>query len=208
VTVEDALRSLNLASVGINLRSADTGATLAMARPAADGTFSLENLVPGRYFADVLPGASGGYVQSITAGGDEVRGRDFDVSAASDGLRIVLRTDSATLNGTVDSPNDGTGQGERQGHPSVILIPADARLRGLDVVPPARVSSNGSFTISGLRPGEYLAMAFEDIDESQLQDPEFLAVLEPLGRSLQIAPGETQTVTLKWSVWPQTAAGN
>ena len=208
VTVEDALRNLNLTSVGINLRSADTGATLAMAHPAADGTFSLENLAPGRYFADVLPGASGGYVQSVTAGGEEVRGRDFDVSAASDGLRIVLRTDSTTLTGTVESPDGVPGQGEPRGHPFVVLIPADARLRGLDVVPPAPVSSNDSFTVSWLRPGEYLAMAFEDIDESQLQDPEFLSMLEPLGRSLQIAPGEKQTVTLKWSVWPQTGAGN
>jgi hypothetical protein len=208
VTVEDAMRKLNLTSVAINVRSADTGATLAMARPAADGTFSLENLPPGRYFADVLPGASGGYVQSIAVGGEEVRGRDFDVSSASEGLRIVLRTDSVALKGTVDSPNDGTGQGARQGHPSVILIPADARLRGVDMVPLARVASNGSFSISGLRPGEYLAMAFEDVDESQLQDPESLAVLEPLGHSLQLAPGETQTVILKWSVWPQSIAGN
>jgi hypothetical protein len=90
----------------------------------------------------------------------------------------------------------------------VILIPADARLRGVDVVTPARVASNGSFSVSGLRPGEYLAMAFEDVDESQLQDPESLAVLEPLGHSLQLAPGETQTVILKWSVWPQSIAGN
>jgi hypothetical protein len=208
VTVEDAMRSLNLTSVSINLRSADTGATLAMARPAADGTFSLENVSPGRYLADVLPGGSGGYVQSITVGGEEVRGRDFDVSAASEGLRIVLRTDSATLNGTVDTQHEAAVHDERQGHPSVIVIPADARLRGVDIVTPARISSNGSFAIAGLRPGEYLAMAFEDIDESQLQDPEFLAVLEPLARSLQLAPGETQTVTLKWSAWPQAAVGN
>jgi hypothetical protein len=207
VTVEDSVRSLNPASVGINLRRADSGMTLAQAKPEADGTFSLENLQPGRYFADVLPGASGAYVQSITAGGDEVRGRDFEVSASSQGLGILLRTDSATLKGTVESPHDGTAQVERPGHPSVILIPADAHLRGLDVVRPARVSSDCSFSLSGLRPGEYLAMAFEDIDESQLQDPEFLTVLEPLGRSLQLAPGETQTVTLKLSVWPETAAG-
>jgi hypothetical protein len=208
VTVEDAMRTLDLATVGVNLRSADTGATLAMARPASDGTFSLDNLAPGRYFADVRPGVSGGYVQSITAGGEEVRGRDFDVSAAPEGLRIVLRTDSAALKGMVDAPHDGTGQADRQGHPAVILIPADARLRGVDMIPPARISPDNSFAVSGLRPGEYLAMAFEDIDESQLQDPEFLTALEPLGRSLQLAPGETQTVSLKWSVWPQTATGN
>jgi hypothetical protein len=146
-------------------------------------------------------------VQSITIGGEEVRGRDFDLAAASGGLRIVVRTDSATLTGTVDSPDSSTGHGERQGHPAVILIPADARLRGVDIVAPARVSSRNSFDFSGLRPGEYLALAFEDIDESQLQDPEFLLSLEPLGRSVQLSPGTSQTVTLKWSAWPQAAAG-
>ena len=74
VTVENAARDVDLASIGVNLRNVDSGMTLASARAAADGTFSLENVPPGRYFADVLPGASGAYVQSITVGGEEVRG--------------------------------------------------------------------------------------------------------------------------------------
>lgn len=206
VTVENAARDVDLASIGVNLRNVDSGMTLASARAAADGTFSLENVPPGRYFADVLPGASGAYVQSITVGGEEVRGREFEASAASQGLKIFLRADSATLQGTAGSPNDENGKGERPGHPSVILIAADPRLRGADPIRPAKVSSKNAFEVSGVRPGDYLALAFEDIDEAQLRDPEFLELLEPLGTRVQLTPGGTQTVTLKWSVWPQTAA--
>jgi uncharacterized protein (DUF2141 family) len=207
VTVESSSRNFSLASVSVSLRLVDSGAVVALARPTSDGAFSLEKLQPGRYIAEVFCGASGAYVQSISVGGEEVRGRDFDLSAAAGGLRIVLRPDSAKLTGTVDSPDGATGHGEGQGHPAVILIPADSRLRGVDVVAPARVSSKNSFDFSGLRPGEYLAIAFDDIDESQLQDPEFLLSLDPLGRSVQLSPGATQTVTLKWSAWPQTAGG-
>lgn len=207
VTVEDAARGFNLASISVNLRVPDSGATVASVRPAADGAFSLERLPPGRYIAEVVCGASGAYVQSISVGGEEVRGRDFDLTSASGGLRIVLRTDSAALNGTVDSPDDMTGHGERQGRAAVILFPADPRLRGVDMVTPAPVSSKNSFDVSGVRPGEYLALAFDDIDESQLQDPEFLGFLEALGLRVQLSPGATQTVNLKWSAWPQTAAG-
>ena len=202
VTVQDAVRSFNLSSCGVNLKFADTGATAGTARPAADGAFSFESLPPGRYFSDVLCAGSGAYVQSITVGGEEVRGRDFDLVAASGGVRIVLRTDSATLTGTVDSPDQGTGQQQRQGHPAVILIPADARLLGVEPVVPAPVSSKNSFSISGLRPGEYLVMAFDDVDASQLQDPEFLALLEPFGTRVTLSPSGAQTVTLKWNVWP------
>jgi hypothetical protein len=202
VTVEDAVRSFNLASIGLNLRLAESGMTAAMARPTTDGGFNLEGVAPGRYSIDVLSGTSGAYVQSISVGGEEVRGRDFDLAVASGGLKIVLRTDSATLKGTLNPPDDAVGRGEREGNPAVILIPTDARLRGVNMVAPARVSLKNSFEVPGLRPGEYLALAFDDIDESQLQDPEFLAVLEPLGVRVQLAPGETQTVTLKWSAWP------
>jgi hypothetical protein len=208
VTLEDAARNVNLTAVGVNLRSVDSGMMIASARAEADGAFILENVPPGRYLADVFAGASGAYVQSITAGGEEVRGREFEVSAASQGLKILLRTDSATLQGTVDSSNGAAGTAERPGRPSVILIAADPHFRGIDPIRPARVSSKNTFEVSGLRPGEYLAMAFEDMDESQLQDPEFLDLLETLGTRVQLAPGGTQTVTLKWSVWPEAGAGN
>jgi hypothetical protein len=207
VTVEDAAPGFNLASLSVNLRFADTGATAGTMRPKVGGAISLESLQAGRYVADVFCGGSGAYVQSISVGGEEVRGRAFDLSAASGGLRIVLRTDSATLTGTVNSTDDATPKGERQGHPAVILIPADAQLRGVDMVAPAPVSLKNSFNISGLRPGEYFVLAFEDIDESQLQDPEFLSSLEPFGVRVQLSPGAAQTVTLKWNVWPQAAAG-
>jgi hypothetical protein len=59
VSVEDSGRSLNLASISVHLRPADSGPTATMARPTSDGAFSLENLQPGRYIAEVSCGASG-----------------------------------------------------------------------------------------------------------------------------------------------------
>jgi hypothetical protein len=212
VALEDAARSFNLAGVNVQLRSAESGAPAASVRAAADGAFILENIPPGRYIASVFCGTPGAYVQSISAGGEELLGHDFDLSAAAGGLRIALRTDSATLNGTVESSDgtngSGAGQGDRQGRPAVILVPADSRQRGVDAITSAPVSAKNSFEVRGLRPGDYLAFAFDDVDESLLQDPEFLASLEPLGTRVQLSPGATQTVTLKWSAWPQTAAGN
>ncbi len=208
VAVEDAVRNFNLATVNVQLRFADSGAPAAAVRAESDGSFNLANLSPGRYIASVFCGTPGAYVQSISAGGEELLGHDFELAVASGGLRIVLRTDSATLNGTVEAPNAAVGQADRQGRPSVIFIPADPRQRGVDAITSAPVSSKNSFEVRGLRPGDYLAFAFDDVDESVLQDPEFLTSLEPLGTRVQLSPGATQTVTLKWNAWPQTAAGN
>lgn len=211
VAVEDAAHAFNLAGVSVQLRFADTGAPAASVRPAADGSFNLEHLPPGRYIPSVFCGAPSAYVQSITAGGEELLGHDFDLAAASGGLRIALRTDSATLTGTVETPGESPGQkaaeGDRQGRAAVVLIPADARQRGVDSVASGPVSARNSFSVAGLRPGDYLAFAFDDVDEAQLQDPEFLSSIEPLGTRIQLSPGTTQTVTLKWNAWPQTAAG-
>ena len=208
VTVDDAGRNFSLTGVNIFLRLADSGAPLGSTRPAADGSFRLDNLPAGRYIANVNCGAPSAYVQSITAGGEELLGRDFDLSAAASGLRIAIRTDAATLNGTVE-PGDGTnGKGGGQGRSAVILIPVDVRMRGVDTIPPAPVSAKNSFESRGLRPGDYLAIAFDDVDETQLQDPEFVASLEPMGTRVQLTPGATQSITLKLNAWPQTAAGN
>lgn len=207
VAVEDAAASFNLAGVTVQLRFAESGAPAATVRPAADGSFSMNNLPPGRYLASVSCGSSGAYVQSITAGGEEQLGHDFDLSAAAGGLRIVLRTDSATLSGTVETQDGGASQKDGQNRPAVILFPADTRLRGGEAIVSAPVSSKNAFSATGLRPGDYLAFAFDDVDEQQLQDPEFLSSLEPLGTRVELSPGATQTVTLKWNVWPQTASG-
>ncbi|MDR3719676.1 MAG: carboxypeptidase regulatory-like domain-containing protein [Bryobacteraceae bacterium] len=206
VSVEEAARSFNLAAVTVQLRFADSGMPAGNARPAADGSFTFENLAPGRYVASVSCGAAGAYVQSLSGSGEDLLGREFDLSAASGGLRIVLRTDSATLSGTVETSISAT-PADRQGRPAVVLIPADARLRGVDLPTVTPISSKNSFSAAGLRPGDYLAIAFEDVDEAELQDPEFLSSLEALATRVQLSPGETQTITLKWNAWPETAAG-
>jgi hypothetical protein len=206
VAVEDAARNFNLAGVAVQLRFAESGAPAGTVRPSAEGSFTLENLPPGRYVASVFCGASAAYVQSIAGGGEELLGRDFDLSAAAGGLRIVLRTDSASLSGTVEASDGGAGQAERQGRPAVVLFPADPRLRGVYPIAAAPVNSKNAFSVAGFRPGDYIAIAFDDVDESQLQDPEFLSTLEPLGTRIQLSPGATQTITLKWNAWPQTVA--
>jgi len=207
VSVEDATTGFKLASVAVQLRLADTGAPVGAVRPSADGSFHFTNLAAGRYVASVYCGATGAYVQSINAGGEELLGRDFDPSTASSGLRIVLRTDSAKLSGTVEAADGGAAQAGGQGHAAVILIPMDARMRGVEPYVPVPVLSKGTYSVSGLRPGDYLAFAFDDVDETQLQDPEFIAALEPKGTRIQLAPGATQTVNLKWSAWPESEAG-
>ena len=207
IVVEDAPRNFNLSSVGVSLRSADRGAFSGDVRASADGSFVLEGPLPGRYVANVDCGTSGVYAQSISVGGEEVLGRDFDLAAAASGLRIMLRGDSATLKGTAGPVEEATKPTDRQGRPAMILIPADSRMRGVDMIAPVAISAKNSFQAYGLRPGEYFAIAFDDVDDQQLQDPEFLTSLEPLGVRVQLSPGATQTVTLKWNPWPQTAAG-
>jgi uncharacterized surface anchored protein len=56
---------------------------------------------------------------------------------------------------------------------------------------------NGSFTVTGVAPGDYKAFAFEDIDLAAMPSPEYRQPFESMGTSVTIHPNGHETVDLK-----------
>lgn len=171
----------------------------------ADGTFSIAQLTPGHFTLEVnSAGPDEGYVKAILAGTEDVFGKEVDANAiAAAGLKIVIRLDSASLGGTVEIPD------ERKAFlrsPYVVLLPADAQLRKTSRRNVAPLNQENGFSLKSLRPGDYIAFAFEELDYASLEDPEVFAAIESKGTAVSLAANESKNLSLKILPWPEQFA--
>lgn len=63
----------------------------------------------------------------------------------------------------------------------------------------ARPDQAGTFKFTGLPPARYLVVAFDNVDEGQEMDPDFLTKIQPLATRVELSEGGTQNVSLKIS---------
>ena len=70
----------------------------------------------------------------------------------------------------------------------------------------SQLNKDTGYELKNLRPGEYLAFAFEDMDYASLQDPDVLAAVASKATKVTLEPGEAKTVSLKILPWPEQFA--
>ena len=171
----------------------------------ADGTFTLNGVRPGRFSIDVQPGSDEGYVKSILVGSEDVYGKEVDGAAiAAAGLKIVIRLDAATLSGSVEIPEERRAALKS---PSVVLLQAGAPAHSeFDVRHVAQLNQNNGYELKNLRPGDYIAFAFEEYDYGSLHDPEVFAAIAGKGTKVSLAANETKSLDLKLLQWPEQFA--
>jgi hypothetical protein len=161
---------------------------------------------PGRYTLGALPGPSGGYVKSILIGSEDANGKEVEASAiAAGGLKIVIRRDCAAVSGTVEIPEERKAA---MRSPSVVLLPIDVHLRSPHRGNVAQLNQNNGYELKNLRPGEYLAFAFEELDYASLQDPEVMAAVAGKGTKVTLAANESRSLNLKILPWPEPFANH
>ncbi len=169
---------------------------------AADGTFTLPSLMPGRYQLAVnLPGMSpvspAWVVKSAMAGGRNILDEDIEVTPAAPMPPIeVIFTDRKTeLTGTLL---------DQQGRPvpefSVIAFgtnPEYWRQGSRWLRAPTRPASDGRFTITGLPPGDYYFAALTRFDPQEWFTPEFLEQVVPGAIKVTLTEGQTTVQDVK-----------
>jgi uncharacterized protein (DUF2141 family) len=165
--------------------------------PAADGSFTVNGVTPGRYRLSASFGTGAGRVGGWVVRSAIIGGQDtLDVPITIQPNQNI--TEAAIT--FVDRAASLTGKVlDASGHAvpgfTVVLFPADQSLwlpqaRRIKAVPS---SADGAFTISGLPPGEYVVSALEDAEPGEWFDPAFLQRLLPTGVKLVINEGETKT---------------
>jgi hypothetical protein len=137
------------------------------------------------------------YIQSIRLGAQDVlkNGLKYSGDAAAT-MEIVVGTRAGIVSGVVLEDDSIT--------PSintfVVLVPDADRRERTDAYRYVRTDEAGKFQIGRIPPGEYKAFAWNDVDEDEWLDPEFLGKYEAQGTPVHI--DELSRTNLKIQVLP------
>lgn len=146
----------------------------------------------GRYLMRP-PAPAGTMVSGITLSGRDITDEAIEVAGQDvDGIEVQL-TKATMLSGTV---NRGTGQ--RWQDITVVVFSDDPAVLGPSsrFIRSVRPSRDGRYSVSGLPPAPYLAVAVVDPERREQFDPTILAQWRPRATRLTMAAGEARTLDL------------
>ena len=186
---------------GVNLRPAvlnGFGPPPRPSQPNAEGTFSIDGVVPGEYrvTANAQFGSSqmNLYVKEIRFGSTDVLNDLMVVTGpTSDRLEVVFGQNAGKMSGTVRADSQ-----QFVSSAQVVLVP-DKRDRR-DLYKFTIANPNGQFTFPSVAPGSYKVFAWENVEQFSWFDPAFLTAYE--GQGMPATVNESSNVTLDVKVIP------
>ena len=158
-----------------------------------DGSFEIKDASGGNY--QLAVGARSEkfrdyYTKSVLLGGREVVDTGFAVSPGTV-LDVVVSAKGAGVEGTVV---------DREGKPaagaSVVTIPASGKLGRPDAYQSARADDGGHFVVRGMNPGEFMVLAFEEL-QGDYRTREFAKEYEGKGEKVELDEGRKKSVVVK-----------
>jgi hypothetical protein len=148
-----------------------------------NGTYKIDGLYPGRYWVSALPRAqSGYYLASITLGDQDALGKIVEFSPDSALLKVVYRSDGGTLRGTVENCGNATIVIAQRNVPSVRF---------------AHCTEGGHFEIPNLRPANYYAFAFDQLETNTSNFLSSLPGLINKATTVEVKAGQVSNIELK-----------
>ena len=174
------------------------GRALGGGRVADDGTFQLRGLAgPQMIRMGNVP--TGWAVKSITLDGQDITDTPYDFKPGRDvsGITVTLTDRLTDLSGTV---HDNRSQVVKDY--VLVVFAQDSKLWGGQsrFIRTARPNQDGVFSLKGLPPGQYYAVAVESLESGTQTDPAVLEQLKPKGKGFTLT--EAQTLTLDLSFQP------
>jgi protocatechuate 3,4-dioxygenase beta subunit len=165
----------------------DTG-TSPSAHPGADGSFSMSGILPVTYRLRVTGLPEDGYLKSVKVDGREADEANLSLTAGNQ-LEIALGARGAVIEGTVNAAG-----GKPLAGAVVTLIPEsgrDSRYRS------ATADDKGSYKISGIAPGKYRLLAWEDLEPGAYRDPAFVKPFEAAAQAVSVQEGGASKIALE-----------
>jgi hypothetical protein len=172
--------------VGVMLASSVGGSHVSWAVTQKDGSFRIEDLAPGLYrFQPTSPGPPY-YLASIEMNGRDVLGEWVEIAPGTLPVTIAYRSDGGTVRGAVEDCGGAT----------VVLAPQAPALQYPEFVRQTKCQQGGHFEITGMRPGEYYAFAF-DQPVGMLELSSFATKWVAQAVRVTVRPGEATDASLK-----------
>ena len=187
-TVEGSAQS-DVPPKGVYLTIVDGPSTYSVyADVDGEGRFHLKGVYPGRY--RINPSSvAGHYLAQVRLGEQDVTGQTVDLARGGPRIRLVYRSDVGSVRGSVENGANST----------VVLLGNG----GWDFPANVHCMPDGKFELTGLRPGEYSAVAFNRVEWDLLDEPGFVQRVTRGAAAVRVDPGGVASVDLRLTVWPQ-----
>jgi hypothetical protein len=119
------------------------------------GDFLVDKVIEGRYAIQMLLPDHNTYLASVRFGEREAMGEVLDIHSGGLPITLIFRGDGGIVRGTV----------ENCGNATVVLVPQEPRLQSGQFMARGSCQQGDRFEIGDVRPGEYLAFAFEQTED-------------------------------------------
>jgi hypothetical protein len=154
-----------------------------------DGSFELKNVSADSYWVNVTGPAPDAYLKTARYGSSDALG-NFRVNSGSDAtLELIGSARGAHIQGVVMNSDPVPVSGVW-----ITLIPEDSNQKRLHQS--VRSRANGKYEFRGVAPGNYTLFSWDNIEEHEWDDPEFLKPFKSQGVSIRVTEGETKTADL------------
>lgn len=205
-TQPPSLAGLRLQLAGLSA-AARSGLVPQVSPAGVDGTFTISNVMPGRYTFGGTPffGASGDSVTwglaSVAIDGTDVTDRAFDISAETPPKEIVatLTNQWQEIAGRVTNA-EGAGVSDY----TMLVFPVDDAfwLHNSRRVVTTQPAGDGRYQLGGPGPallpaGEYYLAAVTDVSKDEQYDPAFLKALIPAAIKITLGAGQKATQDIR-----------
>src|SRR5450759_913033 len=156
------------------------------------GAFTLQHVVPAAYELAFPFIPEGAYLKSVDFNGREALGKELDCTGLTTGtLRVLLGTDGGKVEGHVSREDKPAADA------TVVIVPTDPNRRFPETVRRGSSDATGRLTLKDVPPGDYLAFAWEKVEDEAWYDPDFLKTVQSQAVKVQIGPKATEQVELK-----------
>lgn len=186
-------RDVQVSALPVQFDSAPVGGGPPPYEVQPDGAFEVKNM-SGVRLVRVSVRNPGWTLKRITRQGRDITDETIDFTKGEVGdVEVVMTSRVTSVSGSV---TDDKGQPVTD---YTVIIFASDSAKWTDrsrFIAQARPSQSGQFTIRGLPPDDYYAVAVPGAIGTEWQDPEFLKPLRQRATGLLLADGESRTLTL------------
>ena len=152
-----------------------------------NGNFVLEGVLPGAYTIGVDGADNDAYLAAVSLQGEEVSSSTVALTADVESLKLTLRLkQGGSIRGVVIDETRTA-----QANVNVMLVPDIEHRSRLDLLRFAITNNQGEFQIHGIAPGNYRALAVQEIqgEGEAFRDPALLERLSAGGTPVTISSG-------------------
>ncbi len=160
---------------------------------AADGTFTIKDLISGDYRISVSAMPRGGYVKGVRLSGADTANLSIHLDGEPRGpLDILVGTNPGSLDASVRNEKQEAVSGV-----TVVLIPDGARRQRSELYRSATSDASGRIHLDNVIPGDYKLFAWEAVENGVWQDPEFIRNFEDRGKPVHISEGARELADVR-----------